>query len=144
MKKDSSIQNITIASVKRSAMDIDTWEYSKIVTAETENKYIDFELDNNELPIFEIKSQAKHTLITTRQIIEIENNKLKSIDFESIDDVIFGDFKGTIHKPKLSIFRIVDIYGEQMDFQMETGKASIGLIKSVNTVMNLKRKSLNE
>jgi hypothetical protein len=144
VKKNSSIQNITIASVKRSAMDIDTWEYSKIVTVETENKYIDFELDSNELPIFEIKSQDKHTLITTRQILEIENNKLKSIDFESIDDVIFGDFKGTIHKPKLSIFRIVDIYGEQMDFQMETGKASIGLIKSVNTVINLKRESLNE
>lgn len=125
-------------------MDIDTWEYSKIVTAETENKYIDFELDKNELPIFEIKSQTKHTLITTRQILEIENNKIKSIDFESIDDVIYGDFKGTLHKPKLSIFRIVDIYGEQMDFQMETGKASIGLIKSVNTVINLKRESLNE
>lgn len=144
MKKDSSIQNITIASVKRSAMDIDTWEYSKIITVETENNYIDFELDKNELPIFEIKSQTKRTLITTRQILEIENNKLKSIDFESIDDVIFGDFKGTLHKPKLSIFRIVDIYGEQMDFQMETGKASIGLIKSVNTVINLKRESLNE
>ncbi|WP_124020670.1 hypothetical protein [Flavobacterium aquariorum] len=144
MKKDSSIQNITIASVKRSAMDIDTWEYSKIITAETENKYIDFELDKNELPIFEIKSQNKHTLITTRQILEIGNNKLKSIDFESIDDVIFGNFKGTLNKPKLSIFRIIDIYGEQMDFQMETGKASIGLIKSVNTVMNLKRESLNE
>ncbi|MBG6188423.1 hypothetical protein [Flavobacterium sp. CAN_S2] len=144
MKKDSSIQNVTIASVKRSAMDIDTWEYSKILTAETENKYFDFKLDENELPIFEIKSQTKHTLITTRQILEIENNKLKSIDFESIDDVIFGDFKGSVNKPKLSIFRIVDIYGEQMDFQMETGKASIGLIKSVNTVINLKRESLNE
>ena len=139
MKKDSTIQNITIASVKRSAMDIDIWEYSKIVTAETKNEYIDFELDENELPIFEIKSKTKHTLITTRQILEIENNKLKSIDFESIDDVIFGDFKGTVNKPKLSIFRIIDIYGEQMDFQMETGKASIGLIKSVNTVINLKR-----
>jgi hypothetical protein len=144
VKKDSSIQNITIASVKRSAMDIDTWEYSKIVTAETENKYFDFKLDQNELPIFEIKSQTKHTLITTRQILEIENSKLKSIDFESIDDVIFGDFKGIVNKPKLSIFRIVDIYGEQMDFQMETGKASIGLIKSVNTVINLKTESLNE
>lgn len=125
-------------------MDIDTWEYSKILTAETENKYFDFKLDENELPIFEIKSQTKHTLITTRQILEIENSKLKSIDFESIDDVIFGDFKGIVNKPKLSIFRIVDIYGEQMDFQMETGKASIGLIKSVNTVINLKRKSINE
>ncbi|PXY44591.1 hypothetical protein DMB68_14095 [Flavobacterium hydrophilum] len=124
-------------------MDIDTWEYSKI-SAETENKYIDFELDKNELPIFEIKSQTKHTLITTRQILEIENNNLKSIDFESIDDVIFGDFKGTVNKPKLSIFRIIDIYGEQIDFQMETGKASIGLIKSVNTVINLKRESLHE
>lgn len=61
-----------------------------------------------------------------------------------IDDVIFGNFKGVLHKPKLSIFRIVDIYGEQIDFQMETGKASIGLIKSVNTVINLKRESLNE
>lgn len=144
MKKDSTIQNITIASVKRSAMDIDIWEYSKIVTAETENEYIDFELDENELPIFEIKSQTKHTLITTRQILEIESNKVKSIDFELIDELIYGDFKGTLHKPKLSVFRIIDIYGQQMDFQMETGKASIGLIKSVNTVMNLKRKSLNE
>ena len=144
MKKDTSIQNITIASVKRSAMDIDTWEYSRIVTAETENKYIDFALEKNELPIFEIKSQTKHTLITTRQILEIENNKLKSIDFESIDDVIFGDFKGTLYKPELSFFRIIDIYGEQMNFQMETGKASIGLIKSVNTIRNLKRESLNE
>ena len=144
MKKDTSIQSITIASVKRSAMDIDTWEYSRIVTAETENKYIDFALEKNELPIFEIKSQTKHTLITTRQILEIENNKFKSIDFGSIDDVIFGDFKGTLHKPELSIFRIIDIYGEQMDFQMETGKASIGLIKSVNTIRDLKRESLNE
>lgn len=125
-------------------MDIDTWEYSKILTAETENKYFDFKLDENELPIFEIKSQTKHTLITTRQILEIENSKLKSIDFESIDDVIFGDFKGIVNKPKLSIFRIVDIYGEQMDFQIEIGKASIGLIKSVNTVINLKRESINE
>jgi hypothetical protein len=139
VKKDSTIQSITIASVKRSAMDIDIWEYSKIVTAETENEYIDFELDENELPIFEIKSQTKHTLITTRQILEIEKNKLKAIDFESIDDVIFGDFKGIVNKPKLSIFRIIDIYGEKIDFQMETGKASIGLIKSVNTVINLKR-----
>lgn len=138
MKKDSTIQSITIASVKRSAIDIDIWEYSKIVTAETENEYMDFELDENELPIFEIKSKTKHTLITTRQILEIENNKLKSIDFESIDDVIFGDFKGIVNKPKLSIFRIIDIYGEQMDFQMETGKASIGLIKSVNTLINLR------
>lgn len=144
MKKDSSIQNITIASVKRSSMDIDIWEYSKIVTAETENKYFDFKLDQNELPIFEIKSQTKHTLITTRQILEIENSKIKSIDFESIDDVIFGDFKSIVNKPKLSIFRIVDIYGEKMDFQMETGKASIGLIKSVNTLIKLKRESLNE
>lgn len=144
MKKDSSIQNITIASVKRSAMDIDTWQYSKIVTVEAEDKYYDFELDKNELPIFEIKSQSKHTLITTRHISEIENTKLKSIDFESIEDVIFGDFKGTLNKPKLSIFRIIDIYGEQMDFQMATGKASIGLIKSVSTVINLKRESLNE
>lgn len=93
MKKDSSIQNVTIASVKRSAMDIDTWEYSKILTAETENKYFDFKLDENELPIFEIKSQTKHTLITTRQILEIENSKLKSIDFESIDDVILEILK---------------------------------------------------
>lgn len=138
MKKDSSIKNITIASVKRSAMDINIWEYSKIVTVETENEYVNFELDKEELPIFEIKSQTKHTLITTRQILEIENNKLKAIDFESIDDVIFGDFKGIVDKPKLSIFRIIDIYGEQIDFQMETGKASIGLIKSVNTVINLR------
>jgi len=135
MKKDSSIKNITIAAIKRSAMEIDTWTHSRIIKGDS----IDFELNENELPVFEIKSEQKHTVITTRKIIERHNDTIKSIDFGFIDDVVYGNFKGRPNSPELTIFRIIDIHGDDIDFQMETGSASIGLIKSVNTILNLKR-----
>ncbi len=137
MKTDKSIRNITIAAIKRSAMGIDTWNHSQIVEENDRYKLNEFELIENELPVFEIKSKEKHTLISTRRILEINKGVVKFIEIEFIDDVIYGNFKGKLNKPEISIFRIVDIYGEEMDFQMETGKAAMGLINSVNTLLKL-------
>ena len=137
MKTDKSIRNITIASIKRKAMDLDSWNHSRIAN-ENDNELIEkFGLSENELPIFEIKSKLAHTLISTRQILEWSNQKIKRQSFEFLDDVIYGNFKGRPNKPELSTFRVVDIYGGELDFQMETGKASIGLIYSINTIIKL-------
>ncbi|MEA9415382.1 hypothetical protein [Flavobacterium sp. PL02] len=136
MKEDSSIRQRTITAINRSVMNPEEWLYSKV---STDLKNDTFLFEDNELPIFEIETSKAKTIITTRRILEKENENLKLISFDDIDDIIFGDFKGQINKPELSIFRIVDIYGEEQNFQMETGKAAIGLIKAINTVTRLRK-----
>lgn len=136
MKTDKSIYNITIASIKRSAQNPETWLHSKIITDVNING---FDLIENELPIFIIDSKIARTLITTRRIIEVSPNTAQSIAINEIDDIIYGNFKGQINKPTLSIFKIIDFYGDEIQFQMETGAASIGLIYALNTVQKLIR-----
>ncbi|WP_433764412.1 hypothetical protein [Flavobacterium ginsenosidimutans] len=136
MKTDKSIKNIVCASIYRKVMNPEEWLYSFVHVG---NKSIEFNLEENELPIFQVNSSNAKTLITTRQIIEKKNDGLiLSIRFEEIGDLVYGNFKGKIDKPQLSIFKIIDIYGKTYDFQMEIGKASIGLINAVNTVLQLK------
>ena len=135
MKTDKSIKEITIASINRSAMEPENWLYSKVCV---EDKSTEFFLEENEKAIFEINSQQAKTIITTRRIIEKVNGNFSDINFEEIDDIIFGDFKKQINKPELSKFSIVDIYGDEFNFQMETGKASIGLINCIKTLLKLK------
>jgi hypothetical protein len=138
MKTDKSIRNITIASINRKAMDIDSWNHSRIADENDKELIEKFELSENELPVFEIKSELAHTLISTRQILQRNKEKVQRLNFEFLDGVVYGNFKGQPNKPELSIFRVVDIHGDELDFQMETGKASIGLIYSVNTIRKLK------
>ncbi len=118
-------------------MDIETWKYSRIVQEPFDEWKLMFELDEDELPVFQVQSESRHTLITTRQILEKTSNTVVKVEFENIDDVLYGLFKGQMDKPELSTFRIVDLYGYQIDFQLETGKAAVGLIKSINTVRKL-------
>ena len=138
MKADKSIRNITIALISRKAMDIDSWNYSRIADENDKELIEKFELSENELPVFEIKSEFAHTLISTRQILEWNKEKLQRLNFEFLDGVVYGNFKRRPNKPELSIFRVVDIHGDELDFQMETGKASIGLIYSIDTIRKLK------
>jgi len=99
------------------------------------------------LPIFRISSPNAKTIITTRRIIEKNESGIESVNFEDIDVLVYGNFKGSINKVELQIFRIIDDFGKEYNFQMETGKASIGLINAVNTVLKLKsinpKKSIN-
>ena len=118
-------------------MDMDTWSHSRIIEPPFDKIISEFDLSTSELPMFEIKSEAKHTLVTTVRIIEISDGIMQSVDFKYIDDVVYGLFKGQINKPELSTFRIVDWYGDQFDCQLETGKASRGIIYSRNTMRKL-------
>ncbi|MCP2027759.1 hypothetical protein L1276_002919 [Flavobacterium sp. HSC-32F16] len=134
MKTDISIKNIVIAAICRKVMNPEEWIYSKIHLA---NKSVEFDLENNEFPIFQISSPIAKTIITTRRIIE-RKNEIHIVCFEDISKISYGNFKGQINKSELSFFRIIDISGTSYDFQMETGKASIGLINAVDTVIRLK------
>ncbi|OUL62028.1 hypothetical protein [Flavobacterium sp. AJR] len=134
MKEDSSIRQLTITAINRSVMNPEEWLYSKV---STDLKNDTFLFEDNELPIFEIETSKAKTIITTRRILEKEGEILHAVNFDEVDKVFFGDFKGQINKSELSIFRITTIDGEEQNFQMETGKAAIGLIKSIQTVIKL-------
>lgn len=134
MKTDKSLYNITITTVKRHAMNPETWQYSKITSTP---KAEGFDLDGEELPVFFIESEVAKTLVTTRRIIEISDNITKRISISEIEDVIYGNFKGEPDKPSLSIFRTIDLYGDELNFQLETGAASIGLMYTINTLLKL-------
>ena len=119
-------------------MDMDSWNHSRIADENDTELIKKFELAENELPVFEIKSEFAHTLISTRQILELKTEKIQSLNFDFLDNIVYGNFKGRPKKPELSIFRVTDIHGDELDFQMETGKASIGLIYAVDTIRQLK------
>ena len=138
MKTDKTIKNIVSAAIYRKIMNPEEWIYSKVHIG---NKSIEFDLEESELPIFEIISFNAKTIITTRRIIEKNKNGVETVNFGDINNIVYGKFKGQIDKPQLSTFRIVDVFGKEYDFQMETGKASIGLINAVSTVLKLKAKS---
>ena len=96
MKTDNSIKNIVIAAICRKVMNPEEWIYSKMHIG---NKSIEFDLEENELPVFEVSSSNVKTFITTRRIIEKNGSSIKTIYFEDIDGVTYGDFKGQINKP---------------------------------------------
>ena len=139
MKTDKSIRSITIASIRRKVIDIDSWKYSHITEENDADLIEKFQLSDNELPIFEIKSDKAHTLISTRQILERNKEIVICLNFDFLDSVEYGNFKGQPNKSELSTFRTTDINGDELDFQFETGKASIGLIYAVDTIRQLKK-----
>lgn len=136
MKTDKSIKNIVFAAIYRKVMSPEEWFYSKIHLG---NISVKFDLEEEELPIFEISNSNVETIITTRRIIEKkEKNEIIAVRFEDIEEINYGNFKGNIEKPELSVFKVIDKSKGFYEFQMETGKASIGLICSINTIMKLK------
>ncbi|CAC9974847.1 hypothetical protein [Flavobacterium panici] len=135
MKTDISIKNIVSAVIYRKVMNPEEWIYSKIHIGNTS---FEFDLEDNELPIFQINSPDVKTIITTRRIIEKSKDNLNSVKFEDIEKVIYGNFKGKPNMPELSSFEVIDVYGKEYNFQMETGKASIGLINAISTTLRLR------
>ncbi|HLO60325.1 MAG TPA: hypothetical protein VK179_16360 [Bacteroidales bacterium] len=135
MKSHESIKNITIASIKRHSIDINQWYKTKIPFSDN-LKFFD-RLDD-ELPIVEfILNKSNWTIITTKRIVGQIDGKQNQIEFIDLDDVVYGDYKNI--KINTTIFRTIDIYGESLDFLMETGKPSIAFIYSINPIHRLYR-----
>ena len=135
MKSHDSIKNITIAAIKRHSIDLDKWENTSI-------SFLDFpaqiERLDSELPILSFAlTNSDWTIITTRRIIGKISNAYMQIDFNELDNVVYGDYKNT--KKCTTIFRTTDFPGESCDFIMETGKPSIAFLYSINTIHRLYR-----
>jgi hypothetical protein len=131
MKSDSSIKNISIAAIKRKSIELNSWTRTTLI-----NEFpLNFEPKPNELPVvYVLIDNNNWTLVTTQRIVgQIESNT-REIFFDQFDDVVWGSFKNT--KIDSTIFRTSDMYGDQYDFLMETGKPSMAIISSVGTIEN--------
>jgi hypothetical protein len=137
MKKDSSVKNISIAAIKRSAMNLDKWTRTTICLDS-----FPMNVDNlpNELPVVYFSvDNMNWTLITTKRIVgEIDSMK-REVYFNEMDDIVWGEYKSD--KKSETIFRIVNFEGEQNDFLMETGKPAMGIISSVRTIERMTKAS---
>ena len=137
MKTDSSIKNIALASINRSAMDVHEWGKTRIDPTWFP---ITVEIQPDELTIvFTFFSDTDWTLITTKKIIGMISGQLNEMPFSEVDDFMLGDFKNL--KIEKTIFRITNMYGERADFIMEPGKASMGIIKAIQTIQGLYKSS---
>lgn len=115
-------------------MDADTWLYSKVIEDDTVKG---FNLIDDELPIFYFKSPDAENLVTTRRIIEKKGSSIITVNISQIDKTNYGLFKGVPNTPVIGNFIVTTDQGKELIFSMETWKASVGLIKSINTLRNL-------
>lgn len=131
MKPDSSIKNISVAAIKRKSIDLNSWTRTTLISEFP----LDFEPKPNELPIvYVLIDNNNWTLVTTQRIVGQIESIRREIFFDQFDDVVWGSLKNT--KIDSTIFRTSDMYGDQYDFLMETGKPSMAIISSVGTIEN--------
>jgi hypothetical protein len=137
MKKDSSIKSISVAKIKRSAIDIDKWTKTLICS---DTFPIKIEHLPEELPVVFYSVDDKNwTLVTTKRIIGQIDSLKREVFFNELDDTIWGDFKSK--NKDNTIFRTVNFEGEENDFLMETGKPAMGIISAVNTIEQISKES---
>ncbi|WP_298248370.1 hypothetical protein [uncultured Christiangramia sp.] len=137
MKTDKSVYKITKAAIDRLEPKETDWKFTSLINPDSEKIITDFDLIANEIPIIEISDKQSKTLISTRRILEIDNSTRREIKFQNIVSYDFGDFKSEIDNPELSKFTTIDLRNNRQNFQIETGKAAIVIMTTLNTIKNL-------
>ncbi|MDN3594178.1 hypothetical protein [Zunongwangia endophytica] len=137
MKSDKSIYNNTKAAINRLQPKETDWKFTKLNNEDPEKIKTDFDLFKKEIPIIEIADKNSKTIITTRRIIEVNNSIKRTVKFQDIVRYDFGNFKGEIENPELKKFRTIDYKNRNETFQIETGKAAIVIMTTLNTIKNL-------
>jgi hypothetical protein len=134
MKPDSSIKNITLAAVRRHAVDLHEWKYTIIEPAWLP---ADFTLNHNELPLVFCHFDLENwTVISSQRVVGKIGNQIRQLAFTDLDDVMYGNPK---NKTTPGAVRITDYRGNNYDFLMDTGKPSIAFIYAINTALALHR-----
>lgn len=133
MKSDLSIKNIALASVKRHSIGIEQWKKTLV---DPEHLPSGVEKRPTEHPVIFLNYNNENwTFITTQRIVGMIDNVLRAVDFAELDDVTFGMYKDT--RVETTIFRTTDIYGNKLDFLMETGYPSMAYVYGIGTIENL-------
>jgi len=140
MKKDLSIYNICLASIKRHTMKPYEFKMTRIYTSEKESplgnfKGIKLEVDEFAICSTEI-SENIWTILTTRRIItqnESDFFNSKIADFKTKDSKNFKGY-GKINYEK----GIIELHnGKKTPYFIETGKSSMVMIYGIQTAMQI-------
>ena len=135
MKKtrDERIANICLASIRRSSMDHQEWEYTKIGLLNGE--LVDL-VKLKEVEIVLVSSfisEKSWYVMTTRRIICNHDGRVSEIDAQGINEHDFANFKGRDNR-KIELAKISAENGQEVKFEFETGKASMAPIYCLMTL----------
>ena len=143
MKSDQSIKNIVVASIRRYAMDMETWVSTRLW--DEGDQILKQELTStchtavDELPIlYSYIDQSNWTLVTTRRIWHSSGGRVGSVAASEVVGHQSGNFKGYGEQAS-EVMIISACDGEIHRCPFETGKPSMGTIYAVRTLCNLAR-----
>lgn len=136
-KSDKSLHNICIAAIKRSTMKPYDFKWTMFYE-------FDQGIPASGLPIIETGNERmicstfidaeNYSILTTRQLITKQNGQLSSGSMDGAIDKAYGDFKG--YQDKLfTVGQILLQNGTELNYFIETGRASMVMIYGVRTLI---------
>ena len=138
-KSDKSIHNICIASIKRSLKKPYDFKWSSFYNNrqdfEDRFKGLITDFHENELPVCSVLIDSENwSIVTTRRILTKENSNHSEILISKSRHLLFGNFKG--YKGQKYSFGEIEskIDKRKMNYFIETGSASMIMVKSIQTV----------
>jgi hypothetical protein len=139
-KSDKSKHNIWIASIKRSTIKPYEFKWKKFYESNSDFSYSELHLDlrQDELIICSTFIDANnYSILTTQRLITKQNGQTHTGDIEGATDKLYGDFKG--YKDKSFTFGHIQLQnGTDLNYFVETGKASMIMIHGVRTLIRTK------
>lgn len=140
---DKSKHNICIASIKRSTMKPYDFKYTMFYETNSDFPYTGLQLDltQNELIICSTFIDAdNYSILTTQRLITKQNRQIQIGNIEGATDKLYGDFKG--YKDKMFTFGHIQLQnGSDLDYFIESGKASMIMIHGVRTLIRTSEKT---
>lgn len=136
-KSDKSIHNICIASIKRSIIKPYDFKWTMFYMSNDEFQHFHLPLSllENELIICStIIDNDNYSILTTRQLISKIEGVLKSEDIHVATAKMYGDFKG-YKDNTITIGQVELLQGQQMNYLIEVGRASMVFIKGIRTLI---------
>ena len=137
-KTDKSKHNICIAAIKRSTIKPYDYKFTKFYESNEEFPYndIDINLRENELIICSTVINANnYSVLTTQRIITNKNNIVATGELTNSKDKGSGMFKSM--KDDFVFGSITLENGSDLEYFIETGKASMIMINGIKTLISI-------
>lgn len=145
-KTDKSIHNICIASIKRSILKPHDFQWTRFYETNADFPYtgLKIELADNELFICStFIDKDNFSILTTIRLLTKQDGQLCAENIQGATDKLYGDFKG--HRDKDYTFGLVQLQnGNELKYFIETGKASMVMIRGVRTLIRTNQMTPNQ
>jgi hypothetical protein len=148
IKKDSSIHQVCIASIRRHTMKPFNYKWTRFYETNLEFENINYglieKLETEELVICStIVDKENCSVLTTRRLITRENKQMIEGDIGTAKYKSYGKFKGAKNL-EITFGEIYLEEGREMKYFIETGKASMVMIYGVKTRIEIGSKSIED